>query len=359
MRIAIVGTVGVPARYGGFETLAEQLAHGIAPEHANLIVYCQRSAYSNEERHAPFKHKRVFVPLRANGPSSMLYDAVCMLHAAFVERAESILLLGYSGAWALPLVQALSPRTRLITNIDGMEWRRRKFGAVASRLLRWLERMAVRFSHAVIADNAALLSLARAAYGMEPHLVAYGGDHTLVPSDASPDDDGGYHLAVARIEPENNCHLILEAFSVTGKPLRFVGNWRSTPYGRELRNRYGSTRNIRLLDPIYSQAKLRSIRDNAIGYVHGHSVGGTNPSLVEAVFHTRSIIAFDCSFNRATLDGCGVYFSSVSDLATIVANKSVPQISIESIEELRQRYTWSSIIGQYLRICGPQGSGSH
>ena len=165
--IGVVGAVGVPGRYGGFETLAEQLARRITPSIARLVIYCQRSAYPEARGQADSRfcgHQRVFIPSRANGPASPLYDALAMLHAALVTRVDVMLVLGYSGAWALPLIRLLRPQMLIVTNIDGMEWRRDKFRPFAKRVLRWLEDCAARFSHRVIADNAALVALAQSIH---------------------------------------------------------------------------------------------------------------------------------------------------------------------------------------------------
>ncbi len=351
IRIGLVGTVGVPARYGGFETLAEQLAAGTDPARAAWVVYCQRTAYPEEARATPFQgHRRVFVPLRANGASSIVHDVLAMLHAALVARVDVLLVLGNSGAWGLPIVRLLRPGLGVVTNIDGMEWRRAKFGAVARKTLRILEWFAVRFSHRIIADNAALVPISRGIHGIEPVLIAYGGDHTLVPA-ARLDIAPGYFLSIARIEPENNCHLILEAFANSGQRLVFVGNWAASAYGRELQGRFGQLPHITMRAPVYGQTDLAALRAGAQAYVHGHSVGGTNPSLVEALFHAHRVLAFDCSFNRTTLADAGAYFSTSLELQRLAADAQSGLIASGLLETLRDRYRWSRIIDAYLDVC--------
>lgn len=354
MKIAVVGAVGVPARYGGFETLAEQLAVGTAPDRVQLVIYCQKSAYPEVELAAvPFAgHRRVAVPLRANGAGSMVHDAWAMAHAVFFERVAVLLVLGYSGAWALPFVRLLQPGIRIITNIDGMEWRRDKFGPFARQILRGLEWFATRFSHQIIADNAALVDLARELHGVDPVLIAYGGDHTLVAAKPST-IPAGYFLSVARIEPENNCHLILDACARRGTRLVFVGNWNASEYGRSLKAKYVGVAHLTLSDPVYEQAELAGLRAGAIGYLHGHSVGGTNPSLVEALFHTDRIFAFDCLFNRATLAGSGHYFADAADLADQIVDANAGFIAANALHDLRERYKWAHIVESYLALCSP------
>ena len=348
-RIAIVGTVGVPARYGGFETLAEQLATHLDPADFPLTIYCQRSAYPELATATPFKgHARIMVPLRANGLASIIYDWWSLAHAVFVARVETILVLGVSGALLLPLIRLVAPRVRIVTNVDGMEWRRDKFGTPAKLLLRSFEWLAARASHRVIADNAAIADLICAEYRVEPAVIAYGGDHTLVePEATAPQRD--YWLSIARIEPENNCAMILEAFATAGQPLVFIGNWAATAYGQYLKARYSATSNLTLLDPIYDQARLAGWRASAAGYVHGHSVGGTNPSLVEALFWTARLLSFDCVFNRATTGGEGAWFASAVALQELLSSGRAngAYIGPEALAALRARYCWSEISALY------------
>lgn len=358
--IGVVGTVGVPARYGGFETLAEQLARNIDADQARLLIYCQKSAYAREERSAVFaNHTRCFVPLSANGVQSMAHDALAMLHAALIARVDVLLVLGTSGAWALPLARLLRPSMRVVTNIDGLEWRRAKYGRPAKMVLKVLEWLAVKASHRVIADNAALLPIVSAIHRIEPVMIAYGGDHIMVPPAPGP-APAGHWLAIARIEPENNCAMILEAAALAGVPLIFVGNWAANDYGRELKSRWGRSPGLTLLDPIYEQAALAQLRQSAVGYVHGHSVGGTNPSLVEALFCTDRVLAFDCAFNRATLHEEGAFFDSVATLAATLAQPDSGTIPVAALQSLRNRYLWRSITGDYLRVTSltPPGSGA-
>jgi len=344
---AIIGTVGVPARYGGFETLAERLAVGLPANELRLTIYCERAAYPEIQGHPGFAgHERRFLPIRANGASSMMHDAVAMLHATFVRRVDSMLVLGYSGAWMLPVIRCLRPSLRIVTNIDGMEWRRDKFSRGTRGLLRILEWFACRFSNAIIADNAALVPLVRKIHGVEPAVVAYGGDHTLVPAGRC-DIPSGYVLAIARVEPENNCRMILEAAVRAGVRLVFVGNWNANAYGRELKATFEGADGIILIDAVYSLERLAELRRGAQIYVHGHSVGGTNPSLVEALYHSDRLLAFDCPFNRATLENGGAYFGTVDALVALLSDLTSGRIDAELLVALRARYRWQSIVNAY------------
>ncbi len=352
-RIAIVGTWGVPAKYGGFETLAEQLARHVDPHEARLTIYGQRSAFTPTEREGDFAgHSRVWLPLSAKGPQSLLHDALQVMVAVFRDRHHILLMLGTSGAWILPILRLFRPDVRIVTNIDGLEWRREKFGPVARGLLKLLERWAVGASDAIIADNMALVPIVREIHGIDPAMIAYGGDQGT-PACASRADPDGPFLTLQRIEPENNGAMILEGARLAGARLQFLGNWHGNAYARGLLKQYGAVPGIDLHPPVYDATGIAAIRAGSSAYVHGHSVGGTNPSLVEALFHTDRILAFDCSFNRATLEGQGAYFADAHALARLMAEPNSGRIAADRLEALRNRYRWRSIAIAYLDLLAP------
>ncbi|GAA0868160.1 glycosyltransferase [Brevundimonas basaltis] len=318
--MAIVGTLGVPAAYSGFETLVEHLVRyneGLSCP-VELVVYC--SARHFKERPASYRGAELrYLELDANNASSILYDAVSMA-SALKHGVDAILLLGVSGAIALPFVRLFS-RAKIVTNIDGIEWRRDKWQGLAKIVLRLSERLAVRWSHHVVADNSAIVDYVRETYSVDSALITYGGDHALsvngAPHAGLP---SRYALALCRIEPENNVHTILEAFSHNpALPLVFIGNWARSEYGRDLKARYEGGNSLHLLDPIYDVARLRTIREGATLYVHGHSAGGTNPSLVEMMHFGKPIAAFDCVFNRRTTHDQALYFRDGADLKNLTA----------------------------------------
>jgi glycosyltransferase involved in cell wall biosynthesis len=156
-------------------------------------------------------------------------------------------------------------------------------------------------------------------------------------------------LSLCRIEPENNAHLILEAFSlVPDATLVFVGNWNINPYGKRLYERYNSKENIRLYHPIYNQAQLFTIRSQATAYVHGHSAGGTNPSLVEMMHFDLPVLTYNCAYNRFTTEDKALYFSSVDDLVSLIKRVQYADCSHigHNMREIAlRRYTWN-IIGR-------------
>lgn len=343
--IAIIGTVGVPACYGGFETLVENMLNDTSEEYT---VYCSSRSYARKQ--SEYKGaKLVYLPFNANGVASIVYDGVAMLHALF-SGSKIFLILGVSAGLALPFLR-LFTRRKLVTNIDGLEWRRDKWNRWAKWYLKISERAAVKYSHVVVADNAAIAEYVRREYGVESRVIAYGGDHVLTHCLLRSNE--GYAFTVCRIEPENNVHLILEAFSHLDMPIKFVGNWSASEYGIKLRAQYESFSNISLIDPIYNLDTLFALRDGCDIYVHGHSAGGTNPSLVEAMFFGKPILAYDCAYNRASTNNLALFFSDVNDVKRIImrCNKNGWTLTGRALEAYAQEnYCWSNIRVKYENV---------
>lgn len=354
--LAIIGTVGIPATYGGFETLVENLArfHEGSKMKSRMVVYCSAASYEVKPQTHLGAELR-YVPIPANGAASVLYDLVC-LWSAVRRGADVCLLLGVSGAIALPLLRTLS-KIRVVTNIDGVEWRREKWRGFSKWFLRLSERMAVRFSHEVIADNGAIARYVREAYERDCHVIAYGGDHAVA-VDPVPWKGAAlppkYALALCRVEPENNVAMILEAFAVDpAMPLVFIGNWNKSAFGRNLRQQYAGVRHLYLIDPIYDTGILRSIRGRASVYVHGHSAGGTNPSLVEMMHFGLPVFAYECDFNRFTTEGAAVFFNSAAQLHSEVARltpDTASAVGAAMLQIAQRRYTWAAVGREYFNL---------
>ncbi len=355
-KIAIIGTVGIPANYGGFETLAENLVkfHHASSLADLLTVYCSSKSYPAKTP-SYLSAQLKYVPLNANGVQSIVYDMISLVSAVW-NRNNVILLLGVSGAVALPLIRLFSS-AQIITNIDGIEWRREKWQGLAKQFLRFSEKIAVRFSHQVITDNEAIADYVKQSYGLDSHVIAYGGDHAIALDAVAVDEYAlpeNYGFSVCRIEPENNVHIIMEAFSkLNSHTLVMVGNWNYSEYGRALREKYATCDNIFLLDPIYDLGKLKTLRSRASFFIHGHSAGGTNPSLVEAMHFGRPVLAFDCNFNRCTTEDLALFFKNSEELLYLITTMNVAdtyRIGEQMLKISQRRYTWRIVAQQYFAL---------
>jgi glycosyltransferase involved in cell wall biosynthesis len=346
-RIAIFGSAGIPNRYGGPEAFAESIAPVLVARGYSVTVTCDRSRYPDRAGDPDsFRGvRRRFVGVGANGASSILHDLIAFL--LVVRNHDYILALGVSGGMFFPLFRVLCALTgaRLLVNIDGVEWRREKFGAVAKSVLFISDYLAQRFAHVIIYDNEALLGYVR--HPRKAACVEYIGDQALRAYAQSPVSEvPAYALTICRIEPENNCEAIIEGFLRSSMARYvFVGNWERSEYGRALRRRYKDQRRLELVDAIYDSEKIFELRRGCAAYLHGHSVGGTNPSLVEILYFDCQIFCFDCSFNRATAGAAVHYFSDADELGRLI---DCERGSIPDRSGIRERYSTAAIVQRLL-----------
>ena len=348
-KVSILGTVGIPACYGGFESLVENLTKD-SSENISYTVYCSSKSYKikvKEYNNASL----IYLPLDANGIMSIPYDIYSKIKCLF-SKPDTIVILGVSGCICLPLYRLLS-KSKIITNIDGLEWKRNKWGKFARKFLKFSEFLAVKYSDVIISDNQAIADYVKNEYNVDSEVIAYGGDHVLIKDNKDNKDNKAkdYFLGLCRIEPENNVEMILKAFSKTSQKLKFVGNWDKSEFGVRLKKEYSQFTNIEIIDPIYDLDKLYDLRKNCFAYIHGHSAGGTNPSLVEVMHFAKPIYAFDCNFNRYSTEDSCVYFSSSEDLIKLIevemSDELYSSYSLRMKEIADRRYTWKIIAKQY------------
>lgn len=354
MKVSIVGTAGVPANYGGFETLVEQLVRHSASDDLQYAVYCSKKSY-NDERWVYHGAKTEYIGLNANGIQSIPYDILSIIRAS--RKSDVILILGVSGCSFLPIFRLFSKK-RLVINIDGLEHRRDKWNKWARKFLKFSEKQAVKYADVIVTDNKGITDYVKDEYGKNSELIAYGGDHAL--TSCSDEETKAvlkeygltpkvYALAICRIEPENNVHMILEAFEKAQKNLVFIGNWQKSEYGKQLAEKYKSSKYVKITPAVYDLNKLNVIRRNCNIYLHGHSAGGTNPSLVEAMFFQVPIFAFDCIYNRESTENKATFFLSVKDLINKLQDISIDLNANASamFEIANRRYRWEVIARQY------------
>ncbi len=355
--ISIIGTVGLPATYGGFETLVEYITKHLSEDY-NITVYCSSKSYKQQLSHyngATLK----YINLHANGIQSVPYDILSIANAW--KTSDTLLILGVSGCLILPFVK-LFGKKKIVVNIDGLEWKRQKWKSYAKKFLKFSEFLAVKYADVVITDNKVIQDYVQREYGKQSELIAYGADHVNkleISNDLLEQFSflkHNYAFSVCRIEPENNIHVLLNAFEQFKKlTLAIIGNWSKSEYGQQLKENYSNVENIILIDPIYDQTILDQIRSNCYLYLHGHSAGGTNPSLVEAMYLELPILAFDVSYNRATTEDKALYFHDHKELIVLLEKIVANQIDLQAYSTAmyhiaKNHYTWEKIASQYASI---------
>lgn len=354
MKIFIIGTQGLPARYGGFETLVDRLTIGKQSKDIHYVVTCQRTDSVNRLKSCNGADL-MYLPFSANGIQSVLYDVWALLIAA--ARADAVLVLGTSGAILIPAIRLFRPKLRIVTNMAGIEWGRSKWNRLASMFLRISEAAAIRYSTTVVADNKKLVQYVRDEYSRQAEFIPYGGDHRTRPQEPDsgretrpelPDD---YFVMVARCQPDNNFEIILDAFSDFEANIVVVSNCDGDSYGDWLIQKYGGLANIYFVGTIYDMNLLNRIREDARAYIHGHSAGGTNPALVEALWLECQVLAYRNGFNEATAGRAASYFSSTEELQSLLDKMKGPKrANLDARRRARQMYRWEEVVAGYERV---------
>lgn len=355
-KVALIGTNGIPAKYGGFETLTEYLARFLNSEF-DLVVYCAKTPKA--QRLKEYCNSRlVYLPFKANGWQSMIYDAVSILHAYLT--CDSLVVLGFSGFAAFPFKVLFGKK--IIFNIGGIEWKKvrgnKSLAAVEVPMKKLFERICVSFSDVIIVDNQVLFDYVKTAYNRDSVLAEYGGDHAK----HEPIEDkliekypfmaNGYDVSVSRAQEDMNIHVLIDAYkNFPSRNLVIVSNWDTSDYGITLKAAHkGKYPNIFLQDAVYNLAELNAIRSNGEIYFHTHSLCGTAPSLTEAMYLGLPVVCFDVETNRATTENKSIYFTDSSSLVDILAEldeSKVSQLGNDMRLIAARRYTWNRIAGLY------------
>lgn len=351
--LCIIGSAGIPSNYGGFETLVHYISKNLSVEY-NLFVFCSSKNYTKKLRKYNGANL-LYINLKANGIQGILYDIISLYKA--LKISNNIIILGASGTLSLPILNLFFKNKIIVTNIDGIEWKRDKWGFFEKIILRFSEKIACKYSNVIVSDNYAIKDYIDKKYNLSSVYIPYGGDHVKFISNRSdlisfkPKD---YAIKVCRIEPENNVEMVLRAFSKLKKRnLVIVGNWKNSKYGIRLLNNFSHYKNIELLDPIFDQKELNKLRFNSSIYIHGHSAGGTNPSLVEAMFLNIPILCYDVDFNKYSTKNKALFFydsDSLSKLLESDYDNSSVKISSDLRKIAENEYIWKKISKSYLRI---------
>ena len=361
-KVGVIGTHGVPAKYGGFETLAENFAFQLG-EKLNITVYCNKLIYKKRERvKSNLKCRRIFIPINASGWQSYLYDLICFLHAAFT--CKHVIYLGPTSGYLLLLNKIF--RRNIITNYGGLnEWERPKYNFFQKSLIKINFFLATRFSNHNIVDNEVLKKSLYEVYKAESKVIRYGGDHVLdfcsqiITNDVIkkfPFVIAKYKLAIARAQKDSKFELLIEAQkkSKCQIPLVIVSNWDVCEYGRKIKS--SNYEKVILLDAIYDKKILNTLRSNCSLYIHSHSFCGTAPSLVEAMFINKPIICYDVETNREVTEGKTIYFKSTEQLIEIFdkyLDKDLSQISRDLNRIANNSLKWKIISKQYYDLIIP------
>lgn len=354
LKIAILGCQGIPAKFGGFETFAEQLATRLAQRNFSVTVFCEAEDGSRPATYKGVSLEYLQTP-KITALRSIWFDAACIVKC--LRRYDIVYMLGYHVAFAffLPVICG----DKFLVNMDGLEWKRTKWSGFAKKYLRAMEYLAAKWSTVLVADAQGIADYLNKRYGHPEKVVMipYGADIIQTAPDpamlsAYGLEAGSYYLVVCRLEPENHVLEIIRGFTGTTsrRKLVIVGDHQaSTSYTASL-TRHEDERVV-FLGSIYDQQQLIALRWHCHAYLHGHSVGGTNPSLLEAMACGNFVIAHDNVFNREVTGNHGWYFSDSMELQQILEKleaEGPPRQFPEVFRNLMKRkYNWEVIADSY------------
>jgi glycosyltransferase involved in cell wall biosynthesis len=357
MKIGIIGTRGIPNRYGGFEQLAQYLSVGLVQKGHAVTVYSGHDHPYSQKSYQGVELVHCRNPEKSLGAAGQfVYDFNCVQDARR-RRFDVLLFLGYtsSSVWG----RWYPANAVIVTNMDGLEWQRGKYSWPVQQFLRHAEKWAVKYSDCLVADSLAIQQYLAEKYKIDSTYIAYGAEIVTETDDALLKQYGlrphNYMMLMARMEPENNVALVLEGFAAsnTARKLVVVGNVQNR-YGRQLQKKYGADKRIVFAGAVYDTVKLHTLKHHALLYFHGHSAGGTNPSLLEAMASRVAIAAHDNVFNRAVLQDAGFYFANAQAVTqlveTVQPGEGLSAWVQQNFVKIQQQYNWPLIIDQYEQL---------
>lgn len=373
--VFIIGSRGLPAQYGGFETFVDQLvSHQVSPD-----IQYHVACLSNDQAYQHFDYKGVdcfTIKAPKLGPARVIaYDMMAINYALKLIKKQGIehsifYVLGNTiGAFVAPFARKIHKiGGRFYINPDGLEWKRAKWAKPIQAYLKYSEKIMTRHADLVISDNPGIESYIKEAYPWsKTTYIAYGTD--LSPTSLSSQDnkvrefyqkwqtqEKNYYLILGRFVPENNYETAIREFmaSSTKRDLVIICNQEGNPYFEELRARTGFDQDprVKFVGTVYDQDLLKYIRKEAFAYIHGHEVGGTNPGLLEALAQTDLNLVLGVSFNQTVAKDSAQYWTKeIGDLAHLIDRVD----SLEDVSEwgqrakanMKQNFTWEKIVGEY------------
>ncbi len=358
MKIAIIGTRGVPARYGGFETCAEEISAGLVSRGHQVTVYCRYgNAPSNQREYKGIK--LVYVPcFQTKVLGTFSHAFFSFLHSLFYDYD---ILMVFNAAIS-PL--CIIPRTffkKIVLNVDGLEWKRRKWGVIGKRYYQICAFISTLIANRIIADSKVIQKYYEDKFHASSSFIAYG---SQVEKSSKPEilkeykvEENGYFFVLCRLEPENNTDLVIKSFErvKTDKKFLVIGG---VSYKSTFVENLKKTRDERIIffDPVYNKEHIKELFCNAYAYVHGHEVGGTNPALLQAMGCGDCILALNVPFNAEVVGSSAVLWEhSVENLRRkmqyIVDHPDEAEnYRKKAVQRVKEYYTWSRIIDGYERL---------
>lgn len=352
MKIGIIGTRGIPNQYGGFEQFAEHFSTRMADKGHEVSVYTSHRHPYTDKYYKNVKLIRCYDPEYFMGTAGQfIYDFNCIKNSR-KQNFDIILQLGYTSStiwsWLFP------EKAILATNMDGLEWTRAKYNKATQYFLTHAEKWGVKHSDYLIADSIGIQDYLKDKYSAYATMIPYGAEiyqQQQNDTDILNDYDvvsGKYDLLIARFEPENNIAVILRAYSLQlNRKLLLIGDYMHTPFGKKMLKEFGTCSHIQFAGAEFNMYRLNALRSHCRIYLHGHSVGGTNPSLLEAMSCGALICAHNNIFNRHVLNNDAFYFRNENDVTELLKicldKKNYTAWTTNNLNKIATEYNWDNI----------------
>ncbi|SHI74020.1 beta 1-4 rhamnosyltransferase Cps2T [Clostridium intestinale] len=378
--IFIIGSKGIPANYGGFETFVEKLTEKRIDEDIKYHISCM----ANDEREFEYNGARCFNVKTPNiGPAKAVYYDILALKKVIKYIKEKKISDGIVYILACrvgPFIkyykqQLIKLGIKIYVNPDGHEWKRSKWNSFVKRYWKISEKLMVKYSDLLICDSRGIeeyIHKEYKKYNPQTTFIAYGADiekSKLEDKDLKLVDwlkkhkikSNNYYLIVGRFVPENNYELMIKEFMMSSiaKDLVIITNIEHNKFYSELlqRSEFNKDKRIKFVGTVYEQELLKKIREKAYGYIHGHEVGGTNPSLLEALASTKINILLDVNFNREVGEDGAIYFSkdegclkNIFESLETISKSEIIELEEIAKKRIKEKYSWEKIIRKYERI---------
>ncbi len=353
MIIAILGTRGIPNRHGGFEQLAEKLAYFLAGQGHYVIVY-------NQQKEMPLMHPNIMIrkifpfTLFKGGMVTWLFDFFCLIDV-YWRKVDIILECGYTFTPFLFFFPRVL-REKLVVMTDGLEWKRKKWKTPVKILIKWSEKLAAKKMKYLVSDHMLISNYWKEYRNRETKLLGYGAD---VPDSFSYDylkilnlEPDHYYLAISRVVPENHLEWLLKVFENRSEKFVLVANFSHSRRGRKILASYDGHPVIQLIDQLYDTVKLNTLRHHCRAYFHGHSSGGTNPSLLEAMACQALIIAHKNVFNQYILGKDALFFQDINEIHAAVESIEKNAVDKKNMRQnnllkVQKYYSWEHVLSEY------------
>ncbi|MDB5148180.1 MAG: hypothetical protein JWQ57_2200 [Mucilaginibacter sp.] len=354
LKIAILGTRGIPNYYGGFEHISEYVSAGLVKKGHSVTVYNSHNHPYQADKWNGVDIVHCYDPEYLIGTAGQFaYDYNCIMDAR-KRKFDVVMLMGYtsSSVWG----NLYPPNSVIITNMDGLEWKRSKYSKPVQKFLKYAEKLAVKHSQYYISDSRVIRSYLKDKYEVDSRYIPYGADlfseqerEQFDKSEVLKED---YFLLMARMEPENNIETILEGFnnSSSKKSFMVLGDT-SNRFGKFITHKFKNDDRIQFKGSNFDNSVVRALQNNSYLYFHGHSVGGTNPSLLEAMASEALIAAHNNPFNKSVLNSDAFYFDNANEVRHLVENVQRKDTEREMVKnnlyKIQYQFNWEVVINDY------------